>query len=181
MRIATTCLITSMAVLGACSKSQTTSASASAPAASPVPAALLARPHPRPGLWQMSMTNAFGPTVSLSGQICLDAKTEDAAFQAGPMTQSKNCTSPRFAPAPDGGLALDTVCKSDGRTITVHAALSGDFQNAYAMDVSSRLSPAPTGMPGELKTQIESRWIGPCKPGQPPGHIAFRLSGFGRG
>ena len=101
MRIATACLVASIALLGACSKSQTTTAGASAPA-SPVPAALLTRPHPRPGLWQMSMTSAFGPTVSLSGQICLDAQTEDAAFQTGPMTQSKNCTSPRFAPATAG-------------------------------------------------------------------------------
>jgi hypothetical protein len=180
MRIATACLVASMALLSACSKSQTTAAGVSPPA-SPVPAALLTRPHPRPGLWQMSMTSAFGPTISLNGQICLDAQTEDAAFQTGPMTQSKNCTPPRFAPAPDSGLALDTVCKSDGRTITVHAVLSGDFQNAYAMDVSSRVSPAPTGMPAELKTHIASRWIGPCKPGQAPGHIAFKLSGFGRG
>ena len=84
------------------------------------------------------MTNALGPSVSFSGQVCLDAQTEDAAFQSGPMTQTKNCESPKFAAGPDGGLAFDTACKTDGRTVTVHATLSGDFHNAYAMDVTSR-------------------------------------------
>ncbi len=181
MRIATTGLIVSMAVLGACSKGQDTTASASAPTAGPSATALLGRPHPRPGLWQMSMTNAMGPTISLSGQICLDAQTEDAAFQSGPMTQSKNCSSPSFAAGPDGGLAFDTVCKTDGRTVSVHATVSGDFKNAYSMDIVSRLSPAPEGMPSEFRTHTDGRWIGPCKPGQAPGHIAFKLSGFGRG
>ena len=127
------------------------------------------------------MTNALGPSVSFSGQVCLDAQTEDAAFQSGPMTQTKNCESPKFAAGPDGGLAFDTACKTDGRTVTVHATLSGDFHNAYAMDVTSQLSPAPAGMPSEFRTHTEARWIGPCKPGQAPGHMAFKLSGFGRG
>ena len=63
----------------------------------------------------------------------------------------------------------------------MRAVLSGDFHDAYAMDISSRLSPAPSGMPAELRTHIESHWLSPCKPGQTPGHIAFKLSGFGRG
>jgi len=129
----------------------------------------------------MAMTNSAGPGVlSLTGQVCLDADTENAAFQSGPMTQPKSCGEPKFAPDPSGGLMFDSVCKTDGRRVEVHAALSGDFNNAYAMDITSRVSPSVQGMPSEFRTHTEARWLGPCKPGQTPGHIAFKLSGFGR-
>ena len=129
----------------------------------------------------MTMTSAFGASVSLSGQICLDAQTEDAAFQSGPMTQAKSCTTPKFTATPDGGVGFDSECKTDGRKVDVHAVLSGDFDRSYSMDVISHLSPAPSGMPSEFKTHTDAHWIGPCKPGQTPGHLAFRLGGFGRG
>jgi len=176
MRPAATFLIFSMAVMAACSRSQAPApGGVSAPAAAP----FSGRPHPKPGLWEMTMTNTTGPGVSLTGQICLDAQTEGAVFQVMPGGRERNCDEPRFSPGLGGALAFDVICRTDKRTITTHAVLSGDFTSSYVMDLTSRLEPPPPGMSSRMKVHTQARWLGPCKPGQVPGRMALKFGGFG--
>ncbi len=189
MRAAAICLVSSMAVITACSKAptagQTGGASAPSPAptaapASPVQAAGLL-PHPKAGLWKMSMAMDAGPGIRMGGEICLDAQTEQAAFTAGPQARSKDCSEPAFGVAPGGGVTFDTTCKREGRTVRMHGVATGDFNSAYAMDTTTSMDPAPPGAPAEMKMHMQAQWLGPCRPGQTPGHMSMKMNGVGQG
>jgi hypothetical protein len=166
--------IAGLAALTACSKAPSaggsTSASASAPAAPAAPPApaLFSRPHPKPGLWEMVMTNDAGPGMDFTFQRCISAKTEDSAFQGGgPRGMSKSCGGPpKMSPAPGGGVAMDATCKTGGRTITTHMVATGDFNSAYTLDMSSHMDPAAPGVGNDIHTQVKARWLGPCKSGE---------------
>jgi hypothetical protein len=177
MRVIAVCLVSSVALLAACSKP----AESAKPAIGP--ATLLGKPHPKAGLWQMAISSDAGPGISVSGQICIDAKTENSAFESSPRTHSKDCTDPSFLVSPGGGLVFETVCKvSGGRTITSHGVASGDFNNAYSVDFTTKVDPPLEGGIGDGHSRIAAHWLGPCKPGQKPGQMSgVKLGGLGRG
>ena len=182
MRVTVSCLAVGLAVLAACSKTpaggSSGPASATPQAAAPAPA-LFAPPHPKAGLWRMAMNNDAGPGIHFTGEICIDASTEDSAFQAGPKARPKSCEKTSIGPAPGGGVAFDTTCKTDGRTITSHGIASGDFSSAYNMDVTTTMTPAPSGMPPEMHMHMQATWLGPCKPDQTPGRMSMKMAGLG--
>ena len=185
MRTTVTCIAASLAVLAACSKAPSAggagqaSTTAAAPAQAPAPS-LFSRPHPKAGLWRMAMSNDTGPGVNFTGEVCIDANTEQSAFQAGPRAKPKDCADPKIGPAPGGGIAFDTTCQSSGRTLTSHVVASGDFNSAYSMDVTSSMDPPPQGVPPQMHMHMQATWLGACKPGQAPGHMSMKLSGLGR-
>ena len=183
MRRVASCLFVVLAALSACSKSPAPAASSGA-ASAPAPRApaLFSRPHPRLGLWRMTMINHIGPGMTVSSEVCLDQQTENAAFQAAPSVRSKrNCDEPKFGPAPGGGVAFDMVCNSQDRKVTTHAVMAGDFNSAYTMDMTTRMDPAPPGMADGMKMHTDAKWLGPCKPGQTPGQMSVKMGSLGRG
>jgi hypothetical protein len=172
----------SLALLGACSKTPVAKTQAAAPAA-PNPMAAFARPHPKPGLWRMTMSTDAGPGVKMSGQICIDEKTEDAAFNAAPRrSKSTDCDAPKFAANPVGGISFETVCRMGDRTVANRGVATGDFSSAYALDVTSTTDPPFPGNLGTVHTRMESRYLGPCQQGQSVGRLmGMKLAGVGRG
>jgi hypothetical protein len=169
-----------VALLAGCSKpAGQAGGQAAAPARAVNP---FVHPHPKVGLWQMAISSDAGPGVSVTGEICIDAKTESSAFEANPRARSGNCSEPKFGSNPGGGFAFDTVCKVNGRTITSHGVATGDFASAYAVDVTTKMDPPlPGGMSGG-HSRIEAHWMGACKTGQRPGQMTgLRIGGLGRG
>ena len=185
MRIAAACVLSGLALTAACSKpsapGQPTAGQTGAAAPRPAAPALFSQPHPKAGLWQTTMSTSAGPGMRMSGEMCLDASTEQAAFSSGAPSASKDCSAPTYGPAPGGGMMFDTTCRSRGTTITTHGVASGDFSSAYPLDLPSHMDPAPPGMGGDARTRIEARWVGPCKPGQKPGHASMKMTGLGQG
>jgi hypothetical protein len=70
---------------------------------------------------------------------------------------------------------IDAVCKMGPSTNTTHSVVSGDFNSAYTVKVSSQTEGGPklSGTPPDGKSQmsIEARWLSACKPDQKPGDI----------
>ena len=68
---------------------------------------------------------------------------------------------------------MDSVCNMGGATTTSHGVVTGDFNSAYTIKISSkREGGAPVqGMPAETQMSIEAKWTGPCKADQKPGDI----------
>jgi hypothetical protein len=184
-RTTTLTLVSALALLAACSKPATSTSAPGGEAAAPKPAnpvAVFTRPHPKAGLWQMTMSTDAGPGVKMSGEICLDEKTENAAFEAGPKAKSSNCQEPRFSANPGGGMVFETVCKVGERSITSKGVATGDFSSSYAVDVTAIMDPPLPGNMGTTHTRMESHYIGPCKEGQTPGRmLGMKLAGVGRG
>lgn len=184
MRPAFSCLVLGLAALGACSKPAADSAAKSAPAAARPAVAtpgLFARPHPKAGLWKTTMSTDAGPGLRMSGEICLDASTEDSAFANRPKNMKADCAKTSFGPNPGGGVAFSTTCTANGRKITTRGVASGDFDSAYTVDVTTTMDPPPAGVAPDVSSRIEARWMGPCKPGQKPGQASMKFGGLGRG
>ena len=52
-----------------------------------------------------------------------------------------------------------------------HTEISGDFNSAYTVKVSSHHSGGPAAVPLDNDMTMNATWIGPCKAGQKAGDI----------
>ena len=116
----------------------------------------------------------------MTGELCLDASNEEAALSSNGKGVGKDCDPVHFEPAA-GGFGFSTVCRMGRRTVTTTGVASGDFKNAYAVDLKTHMDPAPPGLPAQMSTTIRARWEGACPPGRKPGQVSMKLDGFGQG
>jgi hypothetical protein len=180
MRAAALCLAGSLALLAGCSRSEHKASAPAQPPASPAGGlAALARPHPRPGLWKTTIDTDAGPGVRMKGELCLDERTEDAAFSNAPKSAKAHCEKTTFGPGPSGGIGFKSICTAKGRTIVNEGVASGDFNSTYAIDVTTRMDPPIPGAPGQVRTRIQATYAGPCRPGQKPGQASMKFGGLG--
>ena len=170
------------ALLSGCAKhdAATSGSQDGAAVSGPGPAALLERPHPKPGLWRTTVTTNAGPGVSMTGELCLDASNEDMAFSSNGRGFSKDCDPVKYQAA-DGGFGFTTVCHIGRRTVTTAGTATGDFRNDYSVNVATQMDPAPLGFPAKMSTVIHAKWEGPCPAGTKPGQVSMKLTGFGQG
>src|SRR5947209_20222007 len=74
-----------------------------------------------------------------------------------------------------GTITVDSVCKIGPATTTSHGVVSGDFNSAYTVKVTSKREggPAVPGMPadGTTNMSMEAKWLSACKADQKPGDM----------
>jgi hypothetical protein len=180
MRWAIVCCLAGASLLAGCGRHEAAQADGAAPEATPAAGLpLFGRPHLRAGLWRTSVTTNVGPGLSMTGELCLDASNEDAAFSSNGHGFSKDCDPVQYQTAP-GGFGFNTVCHLGKRTVTTSGTANGDFKTAYTVALTTRMDPAPSGLPNQMTTSIRARWEGPCPAGTKPGG-SMRLAGFGQG
>lgn len=129
-------------------------------------------PARKAGLWELTMTfegRSMPPQVM---QHCTDAATDKAMQEMGGNMRSDMC-SKRDIKQVGGTIVMDSVCNMGGATTTSHGVVTGDFNSAYTIRISSKREggPAAPGMPAETQMSIEAKWTGPCKTDQKPGDI----------
>ncbi|GIK87236.1 MAG: hypothetical protein KJ018_07390 [Burkholderiales bacterium] len=134
--------------------------------AAPVHAADL--PRRRSGLWEIT-TSQPGAPAAVSGQLCIDEKTDDLAQQLAQGAMS--CSRQQVRPEGDGWV-LDSVCRLGESTATTRARISGRFDSAYQVDIDSSYEPPIMGMRGG-KATVKARWLGACRPGQRAGDMTL--------
>jgi hypothetical protein len=70
---------------------------------------------------------------------------------------------------------VDSVCKIGQGTTTSHSVVSGDFNSAYTVKVTSKREggPAVPGMPadGTSAMTIDAKWLSACAADQKPGDM----------
>lgn len=126
-------------------------------------------PPRKPGLWEMSISQAGATTPPHTVQQCIDAATDSAMREMG-QGLSKEMCSKKDLRSEGGKLVVDSVCKIGASTSTSHAVVTGDFGSAYHMESKSTYSPPLMGKT-EATTIVDTRWVGPCKPDQKPGDM----------
>lgn len=180
MRIATVCVVSSIALVAACSKSGEAGKAPGAEGAAAPATASVASPaaRPRAGLWQMTMNTDAGPGIRLGGEMCMGEDTNWTSPQTG-QTSPSNCEATQLQPVA-GGMGFTSVCKSDGRTITTTGVAKGDFNSAYTTEFTQTIDPPVAGM-AQTRTTMEAKWLGPCREGQVPGQMSVKLGGLGQG
>ena len=133
----------------------------------PAPAAEL--PSRKPGLWEVKMSfenrNVPGQTM----QQCIDAST-DQAMQSNMGPYSQGACSKRDIQRSGNSITIDSTCTFAGKTATSHAVITGSFDSAYTMTVTSQSE----GMPGGGMTmKMDAKWLGPCAANQKPGDMVM--------
>lgn len=188
MRIAIICLAGAIALSAGCSKkpaesSASTGAKATAAAGEAVgePKSVLGRmmtaPRRKSGLWESSMNTSAGPGMKMTAQQCVDSATDKDLAWHGPHSQSKNCEKTEFHPGV-GGVSFDSVCKVGSRTVTTHGVVTGDFDKAYDLDLTSHFDPPTPGMGADMKMTMKARWLGPCPAGMKAGEVKASVAGM---
>ena len=133
----------------------------------PAPAAEL--PSRKPGLWQVktSIENSNAPARAI--QQCIDATTDQM------MQSSAGPFAPAACPRRDvqtsaNSITIDSTCTVGGKTATAHSVVTGSFDSAYTMTVTSQSEDIPGG---KMIMTMDAKWLGPCTADQKPGDIVM--------
>ena len=121
-------------------------------------------PARKAGLWQITTTVTSGHTVSM--QQCIDAKTDEAMQSRFASLPQQNCSKHDVQKSGDK-ITIDSVCTIAGRTTSGHIVVSGSFDSAYTMVMTSEVK----GVPTPRNVTMAAKWLGPCAAGQKPGDM----------
>ena len=134
-------------------------------------------PTRKAGLWDMKMTFEGRNLPPQAMQHCTDAATDKQMTANFGNVTHEACTKRDMQKAGDT-ITVDSVCKFGGMTITSHAVVTGSFDSAYTVKVTSKRDGGPAmppgvtgGAGGETSMMIEAKWLGPCTGDQKPGDM----------
>src|SRR5581483_2788531 len=92
-------------------------------------------PSRKPGLWEVK-TSIGDSGRGLTVKQCVDAATDQLLqSSAGPFS-AQLCES-REVKKSEGSITIDSRCKAGGKAASAHAVVSGSFDSAYTMTVTS--------------------------------------------
>lgn len=118
---------------------------------------------PAAGKWKVSVS-AGGMAVPPT-EICYAKQVSMEEAQKMQQDAGVTCTEQTFAA---DGKSGHSVCTMQGMTITTDFAVTGDFNTAYTMQMTSSMDPAPPGMPQPSVTAVTMERLGDCDPGTAP-------------
>jgi hypothetical protein len=133
--------------------------------ATPAPAAEL--PSRKPGLWEVktSIENRNAPAQVI--RQCIDATT-DQMMQSSAGPYDPAACSKRDVQRSANSITIDSTCTVGGKPATAHAVVTGSFDSAYTMTVTSQSEDIPGG---KMIMTMEAKWLGPCTADQKPGDM----------
>jgi hypothetical protein len=138
-------------------------------AATSVPACAFDMPARKPGLWEMKISMEGRNLPVPAAQHCIDAATDKQMQQMG---EGMSKCSKQEVTNVGGKMVFDSVCQVGTMTSTSHGEITGSFDSAYTVKMTSKRDGAPIpGMPPTTNMTIEAKWLGPCKPDQKPGDM----------
>ena len=124
-------------------------------------------PSRKAGLWEVRTSFENRSGVELTVQQCIDASTDQTMqSSAGPLAQT-SC-SKRDVQKSGDTVTIDSTCMLAGKTATSHAVVTGSFDNAYTMTVTSQSDALPGG---KMAMTVAAKWLGPCTADQRPGDL----------
>src|SRR5262245_59385275 len=132
-----------------------------------VPALAAELPARKPGLWEMKMEFEGRSTPGQTMKQCIDAST-DRVMQSNAGPGGQSTCSKRDVQRSADKITIDSVCTVSGKSTTSHAEITGSFDSAYTMTVTSD-SVATPGT--KTRMTMAAKWLGPCTGDQKPGDM----------
>jgi Protein of unknown function (DUF3617) len=132
-----------------------------------MPASAAELPSRKPGLWQVKTSiggsNVPAPVI----KQCIDATTDQMMqSSAGPFVPAA-CPG-RDVQRSENSITIDSTCVLDGKPATAQAVITGSFDSAYTMMVTSQRPDIPDG---NMTMTMDAKWLGPCAADQKPGDV----------
>jgi hypothetical protein len=138
------------------------------------PSFALDLPTRKAGLWEMTMDFHNSRLPHQTMKQCTDADS-DKLMNMNFAGSNEQACSKKDIVKNGGGYVIDSVCNFGGMTTTSHAVVTGSFDSAYSVDVSSTRSGGPhvPGMAanGQTHMTITAKWLGACAAGEKPGDV----------
>jgi hypothetical protein len=136
------------------------------------PALAVEVPIRKAGLWELKMLRTGSPAPEMTMQHCTDETTDKKMTTALSPMAKQNC-SKNDTQKTATGYVTDSVCSYGGTTTTSHSEVTGDFNSAYSVKVTSHNDNAPAGAPRDTSMTLEANWLGACAADQRPGDIVM--------
>ena len=132
-----------------------------------IPALAAEIPARKAGLWEIRTSLESRGGAGMTVQQCSDAATDQMMMSSGgPLAQG---ACPRRDVKRSGNtVTIDSTCTFKDRTATTHAVITGSFDSAYTMTVTSQSDAMPGG---KMTMTMEGKWLGPCAADQKPGDM----------
>jgi hypothetical protein len=131
------------------------------------PALAADMPARKPGLWELKMTFENRATPGQTMQQCIDAAT-DQAMQSNIGSIGQSACAKRDVQRSANTITIDSTCTVAGKTTNSHAVITGSFDSAYTMTMTSDSAVAPGG---KSTMTMAAKWLGPCAADQKPGDM----------
>jgi hypothetical protein len=107
-------------------------------------------------------------------QQCIDAETDKLMNSVGGNMRQEMCSKQDMQRV-GNTIVVDSVCQIGPMTMTSHAVITGDFNSAYTVKVTSKRAGGPStpGAPpdGTTNMTLDAKWQSACKPDQRPGDV----------
>jgi hypothetical protein len=131
-------------------------------------------PTRKEGLWEINMTFVGRKLPVQKMRECIDAATDKLMNNNFGSSTEQTCSKRDIKKSADT-MTVDSVCKIGAATTTSHAVVTGSFDSAYVMEVTSTREggrPLPGVAPGAAtQMKLEAKRLGPCEAGQKPGDV----------
>jgi hypothetical protein len=135
--------------------------------ASVLPALGAELPSRKAGLWEVRTSFENRNGAGLTVRQCIDASTDQMMqSSAGPLAQA--ACSRRDIQKSGDTVTINSTCTLAAKAATSHAVITGSFDNAYTMTVTSQSDALPGGM---MAMTVVAKWLGPCAADQKPGDL----------
>ena len=141
---------------------------------SAAPAFAVDMPARKAGLWELKTEFQGREVPARTMRQCIDAAT-DKLMNANFGGPAQEACSKHDIRESGGVITIDSVCKFGEATTTSHAVVSGDFNSAYTVEITSTRAggrPLPGVAAGAAThMKLAATWVGPCAAGQRPGDM----------
>jgi hypothetical protein len=138
------------------------------------PAFAIDMPTRKPGLWELKMVFEGRSLPATVMKQCVDPAT-DKLMNANFGGSAQEACSKQEVTQSAGTIIVDAVCKFSDTTTTSYAVVTGSFDSAYTVNVTSTREggrSSPGAAPGAATHMtIQATWLGPCAAGQRPGDV----------
>jgi hypothetical protein len=132
-----------------------------------MPALAAELPSRKPGLWQVKISIGNSNVPAAVIKQCIDATTDQMMqSSAGPFAPAA-CPE-RYVQRSENSTTIDSSCVLDGKPATAHSVITGSFDSAYRMTVTSQRPDIPDG---KMTMTMDAKWLGPCAADQKPGDV----------
>jgi len=128
-----------------------------------MPASAVDLPTRKAGLWEIT-TDRSGHAMTM--QQCVDAATDQAMQTRAGTAPQRDC-SKHDVQKSGNTTTIDAVCTVAGKTRSSHIVITGSFDSAYTLTVTSQAEGQPAGQP----VTLNAKWLGPCAADQKPGDM----------
>jgi hypothetical protein len=138
------------------------------------PAFAIDMPPRKPGQWEVAMEFVGAKMPAQVVKQCVDVESDKLMNTQFGGSAQENC-SKKDVQKGEGTMTVDSVCKVGDATVTTHSVITGSFDSAYTVNVTSKREggKAVPGMPpgGTMQMKIGAKWLGACAADQKPGDM----------